>query len=79
LEEFPGYAEIDEDVATSNTRSIDQIITEKIALVNVTSIEEESEEEEDDTTQIIPVTNALDHELRRLISSFDNANETLHH
>lgn len=26
LEEFPGYAEINEDVTTINTRSIDQII-----------------------------------------------------
>lgn len=34
-----------------------------------------------DTTQIIPVTNALDHvyDLRRLIASFDNTDETLHH
>jgi len=44
LEEFPGYADIYEDVATSNTRSIDQIIIDKIAPADVTSIEEESEE-----------------------------------
>ncbi|KAL4148098.1 hypothetical protein QTP88_002400 [Uroleucon formosanum] len=70
LEEFPGYAEIHEEIATSNTRSIDQIITE----------EKSEEEEEDDITQILPVKNALDHvnDLRRLIASFDNANETLY-
>jgi hypothetical protein len=62
LEEFPGYAEIDEDVATSNIRSIDQIITDKIAPADVTSIDEESEdEEEDDTTPILPVVSALDY------------------
>lgn len=82
LEEFPRYAEIDEDVAINNTRSIEQIISDKIAPADVTFIVEESEEkEEDDTTQILPVTSALDHviELRRLIASFFNANETLHH
>ena len=73
LEEFSGYAEIDENVATSNTRSIYQIITDKIAPADVTSIEDESEEEEEgDTTQILPVTNAFDHvnDLRRLIAFF---------
>ncbi|KAE9528898.1 hypothetical protein AGLY_012473 [Aphis glycines] len=82
LEEFPGYAEIDEDVATSNIRSIDQIITDKIAPADVTSIDEESEdEEEDDTTPILPVVNALDYvnELRRLVASFDDADESLNH
>ncbi|KAL4126942.1 hypothetical protein QTP88_011140 [Uroleucon formosanum] len=82
LEEFPGYAEIDEDVATSNIRSIDQIITDKIAPADVTSIDEESEDgEEDDTTPILPVVNALDYvnELRRLVASFDDADESLNH
>ncbi|KAL4107604.1 hypothetical protein QTP88_017928 [Uroleucon formosanum] len=81
LEEFPGYA-IDEDVATSNIRSIDQIITDKIAPADVTSIDEESEdEEEDDTTPILPVVNSLDYvnELRRLVASFDDADESLNH
>jgi len=54
LEEFPGYTEIDEDVATSNNRSIDQIIIDKIAPADVTSVEEKNEdEEEDDTTPIL--------------------------
>lgn len=51
LEEFPGYAEIDEDIATSNTRSIVQIITDKDAPDDVTSIEEEIQEKEDDKRQ----------------------------
>jgi hypothetical protein len=78
FEEFPEYVEIDEDVFISNTRSIDQIITDKIASVDVTSIEEESE---DDTTPILSVTNELDHvnNLRRLIASFENADETSYH
>lgn len=58
-----------QDLATSNTRSIDQIITDKIASADVTSIAEEwkEEEKEDDTTLILSVTNVLDHvnELRR--------------
>jgi len=61
---------------------MDFYFTDKIAPADVASIEEESEkEEEDDTTQILPVTNALDHvnELRRLIASFDNADKTLQH
>ncbi|XP_025197514.1 tigger transposable element-derived protein 6-like [Melanaphis sacchari] len=80
LEAFPGYVEIDDDIATSIPRSIDQIITDNISSADVSTIKEESEkEEENDTTQILPVTNALDyvHELRRLIASFDNADETL--
>ncbi|CAI6362923.1 unnamed protein product [Macrosiphum euphorbiae] len=63
-------------------RSIDQIITDKIAPADVTSIDEESEvEEEDDTTPILPVVNALDYvnELRRLVASFDDADESLNH
>jgi hypothetical protein len=82
VEEFPGYAEIDEDIATSNIRSIDQIITDKIAPADVTSIDEESEdEEEDNITPILPVVNALDYvnELRRLVVSFDDADESLNH
>lgn len=81
LEEFPKHVEIYEDVATSNTRNIDQIITYKIAQANLTSIKEESEEEEkDDIIQFIPVTYALDRvdELRRLIGSFDSADKMLH-
>lgn len=81
-DEFPGQAKIDEDVATSNTRSVNQIITDKISSADVTSIDEKSEEEDvDDTTRILPVTSALDHvnELRRLIASFDSANKKLHH
>ncbi|CAI6354755.1 unnamed protein product [Macrosiphum euphorbiae] len=65
-----------------NGKSIDQIITDKIAPADVTSIDEESEdEEEDDTTPILPVVNALDYvnELRRLVASFDDADESLNH
>ncbi|VVC25320.1 Hypothetical protein CINCED_3A010654 [Cinara cedri] len=42
-EKFIEYAKIDNDVTTSYTRSIDQIVTDKIALANVTSIEEDRE------------------------------------
>jgi hypothetical protein len=42
-------------------------------------VEVNEEEQEDDTIPILPVTNALVYvlQLRRLISSFDNADETL--
>jgi len=57
---------------------MDFYFTDKIAPADITS----TKEEEDDTTQIFPVIKyALDHvnELRRLISYFDNAEETLQH
>jgi hypothetical protein len=39
------------------------------------------EEEKDDTTPIFPIANAFDHDnvLRKLITSFDSAYETLNH
>lgn len=41
LEGFPGYyAENDEDVATRNTKSVDQIFSDKIASADVASAEE---------------------------------------
>lgn len=45
FDEFPGYAEIDEDVATSDTRDIDQMITDNIVSADITSTEKESEKE----------------------------------
>jgi hypothetical protein len=47
---------------TSNTKGIDHIVTNKIPLAEIISMEEENKEaEEDDTTPHFPVTNTLDH------------------
>jgi hypothetical protein len=53
LEKFSRYADIDEVVATSNTRSIEQIISNKISLTDVTSIKKEKKEKKEDDTKLI--------------------------
>lgn len=59
LEEIPGYAEIDGDVATCSAGSNDQIITGKIPSADETTIVEECDEEKQEvTTPIVTVTKA---------------------
>lgn len=55
LKEFFGYVEINDEVATNSTRSIDRMITDKMSSADASTIVVE-----DNRAPILLVTNAFD-------------------
>lgn len=84
LQNFPHYSTVDDNLVTSSTRTLDEIIADTTTIENLKDEDDEQEEEDDQEEDVEPsqtptITAGLHYlkELRKVLSSLDNSETML--